>query len=551
MVFAMDRTAFHPFDRYAAFTDVSALKEASTKPLRRSLRVNTLKSSVEEFRKWAEEKGWKLEAVPWCREGFFVCLDTFDRVISIVSRETRSNTRHDTQEAFGRDLLHQLGHTYIQEAASMLPVELLDPKPGETILDLCSAPGSKTTQIAAKMACKDEVLSCHAERRGALPTLRLRSPSARSAQDDRGAPETKHGVKGVLIANDIQENRLWTLKQALHRTGVTNAIVTKKVGQWFSKHMTERFDRVLCDAPCTAQGILRKDPGAIIYSSEPRVEKMATLQYALLESAIHATKIGGRIVYSTCTLTPEENEGIVSAMLEKFQGKIETVDPSEVLGSRFQVLGKALEDSKRVQEEILQQKTRNQKLENLQPLLRLWPHTFDTEGFFCAVLKKVARTREPGPMERMPFQEKPIQGNRLRDIRKILAEKFGTDFLEGGDCLFERGENLLLATEEVAKFSLPTENYSLGLPFAKMVGQGRLRLEHELAILRGSRASKNTLELSQEALEDLLQGRDIACPKDLRGDVLLRFGANTIGIGLAKGGTVKNRLPRWFVKQAG
>lgn len=539
----------HPFDRYAAFTDVSALKEASTAPLRKSLRVNTLKSSIENFRKWAELRGWKLEVVPWCKEGFFVCLDTPDRVIPSVSRETRSGTRHDTTEAFGRDLLHQLGHTYIQEAASMLPVELLDPKPGETILDLCSAPGSKTTQIAAKMR---RVTPSAAD--PALDTMPLAH-----AHGTTRADTGQRCIEGVLVANDIQENRLWTLKQALHRSGVTNAIVTKKVGQWFSKHMTERFDRVLCDAPCTAQGILRKDPGAIIYSSESRIEKMATMQYALLESAIHATKVGGRIVYSTCTLTPEENEGIVAAILAKFSGKVEAVDPSEVLGSRFQVLGKALEGSRRVQEKLAERITLrqssgqapNEKRENLQPLLRLWPHTFDTEGFFCAVLRKVARTREPMPMERMDFQEKQLQGDRLRDVRKFLERQFGTDFLEEGDCLFERGENLLLATSEVAKFSLPMTNYSLGLPFAKVVGENRLRLEHEIAILRGSRGTKNTLELAQEALSDLLQGRDIACPLEVKGDVLLRFGSYSIGIGLAKEGLLKNRLPRWFVKQAG
>ena len=518
----------HPFDRYAAFTDVSALKEASTKPLRKSLRMNTLKSSVPEFRKWAEGKGWKLEPVLWCPEGFFIELRASsacrpchaERSPELVEGRDEARGRHsaqhdrpDTQEAFGRDLLHQLGHTYIQEAASMLPVELLDPKPGETILDLCSAPGSKTTQIAAKMGCFD------------------------GAQHDV--------VKGVLVANDIQENRLWTLKQALHRSGVTNAIVTKKVGQWFSKNMTERFDRVLCDAPCTAQGILRKDPGALAYSSESRIEKMATMQYALLESAIHATKIGGRIVYSTCTLTPEENEGIVSALLKKFQGKVEAVDVrTKDKGLGTWDVKKAIEDSIRVQELVLSPKSIVPS-----PYLRLWPHVHDTEGFFCAVLEKKARTREPLPMERMAFQEKLIQGNRLRDIRKILEERFGTDFLAEGEVLFERGENLLLATEEVAKFILPMSNYSLGLPLAKVVGENRYRLEHEVAILRGSRAHKNTLELTQEALHDLLQGRDIACPKDLRGDVLLRFGQYGIGVGLAKDSILKNRLPRWFVKQ--
>ena len=487
----------HSFNRYSPFTDLQALKEASSKPLRKSLRVNTLKSSIEKFQKWAEERGWKLEQVPWCQEGFFCA--PFDRA------------QGDTEEAFGRDLLHQLGHTYIQEAASMLPATLLDPQPGETILDLCSAPGSKTTQIAA----------------------RLRQGYGGQA-------------KGVLIANDIQEKRLWTLKQALYRSGVTNVIVTKKVGQWFGKHMTERFDRVLCDAPCTAQGIVRKDPGALAYSSDQAIQKMATLQFGLLEAAIHAAKVGGRIVYSTCTLTPEENELLVAAVLKKYQGKVEQ---AAISGQQTALL-EAERDSSKVQD-YLHRTDRWPLAAGRFAAYRLWPQTYDTEGFFSAVLQKTERTRDPIPLENFSFQEKPVTGNRLRDTLRTVEDLFGTSFFEKGDCLFERGEYLMLATEEVAKCTLPTENYSLGLPFVKSVGEGRLRLEHEIAILRGSKASKNTHELSPEALGQVLQGDDIACPKELKGDVLLRFHDLTVGVGLAKDGILKNRLPRWFVQQSG
>ena len=177
-------------------------KKASRRPLRPSLRVNLLKTSVQAFKERADKRRWKLEQVPWCNEGFFV--------------EAAKN------ETIGRDLLHRIGYFYIQEAASMLPVALLDPKPGEKILDLCAAPGSKTTQIASKMQ-----------------------------------------GKGVVVANDVQEKRLWVLRSSLQRSGVTNAIVTKRVGQGFAK-WTEQFDRVLCDAPCTALGTSRKDSDAIL-----------------------------------------------------------------------------------------------------------------------------------------------------------------------------------------------------------------------------------------------------------------------------------------------
>jgi 16S rRNA (cytosine1407-C5)-methyltransferase len=202
----------------------------------------------------------------------------------------------------------------------MLPVALLDPQPGETILDMSAAPGSKTTQVAAMMQ-----------------------------------------NTGVVICNDVQEKRLWTLKTALHRCGVINAIVTKKVGQWFMKNMTERFDRVLCDAPCTAQGTSRKDSDALNFCSIENIGKMARLQRELLEAAVHACKVGGRIVYSTCTLTPEENEDIVRSILNKFSAQLEIVDPRTALPQA--ALEQAVDDSIRVSGD------------SGLPCVRLWPQS--------------------------------------------------------------------------------------------------------------------------------------------------------------------------------
>ena len=138
---------------------------------------------------------------------------------------------------------------------------------------------------------------------------------------DRGAfsppPDPGGGgedARGVVVANDMQEKRLRILNDAVQRTGASSVVVTRKIGQWFARHLTERFDRVVCDAPCTAQGTARKDPTALQYSSQESIDKASRLQFQLLEAAIHAAKTGGRIVYSTCTLTPEENEAVVLAI---------------------------------------------------------------------------------------------------------------------------------------------------------------------------------------------------------------------------------------------
>ncbi len=472
---------FAAFDRYAGFTDLAALNEWSSKPLRKSMRVNTLKSSVDDFKKWAAEKKWQLTPVPWCPEAFY------------IDRENR-------EEALGKDMLHLLGHTYMQEAASMLPPALLDAQPGDHVLDMSAAPGSKTTQMGARML-----------------------------------------GRGVIVANDVQEKRLWTLKSSLHRCGVHNNLVTKKVGQWFARHMTERFDKVLCDAPCSAQGTARKDSDALTYCSMENIEKMARLQFQLLESAIHSAKVGGRIVYSTCTLTPEENEGTVMQILERFKDQIELVDPRTLQIAPDGFWDIAINDSIKVQQSL----TEGSAL----PLLRLWPQTYDTEGFFCAVIQKKAPTRPVDPIEWKHFQEKPVSKKSLPEFLNQLEDRYGTSFFDETDTLFERGgESVILATREVLEFGLAVEDYALGIPFAKKLKDGRLILDHEMATLRGHRATKNVWEVDDESLKLLLDAKDCSCPKDLHGHTLLLYRGFCIGQGLAKEGHLKNNLPRWMVR---
>jgi len=472
---------FAAFKRYEDATDLVALNDFSTRPLRKSMRVNTLKATVEDFIAWAEEKKWELTPVPWCKEAFY------------IDRENR-------EEALGKDLRHLLGHTYMQEAASMLPVELLQPQPGESILDMSAAPGSKTTQCGAKMQ-----------------------------------------GKGVIIANDVQEKRLWTLKSSLHRCGVHNNIVTKKVGQWFARHMTERFDRVLCDAPCTAQGTIRKDSDALDYCSLDNIEKMARLQFQLLESAIHSAKVGGRIVYSTCTLTPEENEGVIAQMLEKFAGKLEVVDPRTLGIAPEGFWDISIADSIRMQESV--------GIKGELPLLRLWPQTYDTEGFFCAVLTKTDATRDVEPVEWRKFQEELVSIKNTQEIKRQFENRYGTSFLTDEDRLFERGgESLILATQDVLEFGLAVEDYALGMPFAKKLKDTRVLLDSELATLRGHQATQNIFEVTDEQLKDLLDAKDIDCPADLNGHTLLLFRGFCLGIGLAREGRMKNNLPRWMVR---
>lgn len=467
---------FSSFERYAAWTDLAALKDISAKPLRKSLRVNTLKMSVEDFVAAAKGRGWDVSPVPWCPEGFFI-------------------EREDRSKALGRDLLHQVGCFYMQEAASMLPPALLGARPGESILDMSAAPGSKTTQVAAQL-----------------------------------------GGRGVVVANDVQENRLWTLKSNVHRLGATNVVITKKVGQWFAKHMTERFDRVLCDAPCTAQGTVRKDSDALEYCGLENIEKMARLQVQLLEAAIHAAKVGGTVVYSTCTLTPEENEGVVLQVLKTFGDRVTVERPEGEWAAQ------PIEDSIVVQQSI--------DPDAAHPMVRLWPQTLDTEGFFSVVLKKRAPTKDPEDMEWIKPQEEHMPPRRIKEAMELFTEIYGTPVLHDGETLYQLGENVLLTTYGVSDFKLPVQDFSIGLPFAKLLKDGRVRIAHETATLRGHEATKGTLTLDARQLEDILNGKDTTCDPALRGDMLLMAEGRCIGRGLAKEGILKNNLPRLMIQQS-
>jgi 16S rRNA (cytosine1407-C5)-methyltransferase len=469
--------------------------------------VNTLKCSVKDFQVWAKERGWILTPVAWCPEGFF------------VERENR-------EAALGRDLRHLLGHFYMQEAASMLPVGLLDPQPGEVVLDLCAAPGSKATQMAARMAYHPEPV----EGRHAIPNVMVR----RAHHDTFGV------ARGIVVANDMQEKRLRVLNDALQRTGATNMVIVRRVGQWYGKHMTERFDRVLCDAPCTAQGTCRKDPSALHYCSEASIAKAAKLQRELLEAAVHAAKVGGRIVYSTCTLTPEENEEIVLALLGKFCDRLEVLDPREILdsGAKWDI-ERAIVDSAIVQKSLCL---------GPNPFLRLWPQTYDTEGFFCAVLRKVKPTRPVERMEGIRRQAELLPRAKQQALLGGLQGDYGTDFLKEDDALILRSQQVLLTTEEVLNFPLPTTEYACGVPFAKVLPDGRFRLANDLVALRGGMAEKGILELTEIDCSRLLSGKDISCRSHLRGDIVLRYRGIAVGLSLAKDGFLLNRLPRWVVK---
>ncbi len=243
-------------ERYAKLTDFDRFIDYSLRYLRRAIRANTLKMTVEELKARLADR-FELTPVPWCREGFW-----------IEHKEGRRD--------IGNTMEHALGYYYVQEPASMIPPIVLGPKPGEMILDLCASPGSKTTQIAMYME-----------------------------------------NQGVLIANDYKPDRMKPLGINIQRMGITNAVITLSQGHRFRDMV---FDRILVDAPCSGTGTIRKSLKTLKIWNPNMVKRLHTQQKLLLTTAYDLLRPGGTLVYSTCTLEPEEDEGTVTSLLQERPG---------------------------------------------------------------------------------------------------------------------------------------------------------------------------------------------------------------------------------------
>ena len=285
--------------------------ESMTRPLPETFRVNTLKLPEETIIGFLAERGWEVERLPWARHGY--------RVVRCEREDP------------GATLPHLLGLIYIQGPMSMVPVEALDPRPGEKVLDLCAAPGSKSTQIAQLME-----------------------------------------NKGVLVANDASSERIKPLISNLQRWGAMNCVVTLKDGRYFGKRMRETFDRVLCDVPCSSLGIVMKDWAAARDYSSGMTERVRALQLSLLLSAYDASVPGGRIVYSTCTIHPLENEWVVTELLRRR-------DDARVL--RFEPEGvrtrRPLEEWRGIRFDP-----------EVTKCFKCYPYDNAAEGFFVALIRK-------------------------------------------------------------------------------------------------------------------------------------------------------------------
>ncbi len=376
------------------------------------------------------------QRVPWEPQGFY----------------------YDPQSRPGLHVYHEAGVYYLQEASAMAPVALLDPKPGERVCDLCAAPGGKTTQIAGRMM-----------------------------------------GEGFLLCNEINPKRAKILSRNIERMAVANALVTNEHPATLAERFAGQFDKVLIDAPCSGEGMFRKEEAAVTDWSVETVQMCAHRQAEILHSGAQLVRPGGRLVYSTCTFAPEEDEMVVAAFLEAHP----EFEPEQIETPWF-VPG-----------------------ENGSH--RMWPHKLLGEGHFAAVLRKKGE-------EEAEFS--PLAGEKLPKEWGSFAKELNIRLPAGQAVMF--GETLYWAPEgmpDIRRLKVLRPGLELGI-----VKKGRFEPAHALALWLKSCANMEVFEPESKEMADYLHGNVV--PSKKRGWCLVCAGNYAIGWGKGDGSVLKNHYPK-------
>lgn len=445
------------------------------------LRFNSLKGNTVEAAGRYRQR-FGLEQIPWCPEGYY------------YAAQTRP----------GKLALHEAGVYYIQEPSAMAVAELLDAQPGENILDLCASPGGKTSHIASCMA-----------------------------------------GEGFLLSNEIHPARARVLSQNVERMGIGNAVVSNEDAGTLSRCFPNYFDRILVDAPCSGEGMFRKDPLARTQWSLDHVKLCAARQEEILDHAAAMLKPGGRLVYSTCTFSPEENEMVIRKFMADHPefspaenvdlpgwsgGRREWAEPGQCKPGRFP------------------------------GAFRLWPHLSQGEGHFAAVMVKQAVSLQSAASYRGPVQ-RPMYV-KDRGVLGLLRD-FCHEHLEHGQWLSGKrnlvlfGEQLYLTPEGMCgleRLKVARPGLHLGT-----IKKNRFEPSHGLAMYLNMNQVRRWIDLPLESneLAAYLRGESLRlgaqyCHENLpddKGWVLVLVQGYSIGWGKLAGGVVKNHYPKGLRRQ--
>ena len=365
---------------------------------------------------------------------------------------------YDPESRPGLHPYHEAGVYYLQEASAMAPVTLLDPQPGERICDLCAAPGGKSTQIAGRL-----------------------------------------GGLGFLLCNEYSPKRAKILSRNIERLGIGNALVTNETPQNLAKHLKGYFHRVLIDAPCSGEGMFRKEEAAVTDWSQETVEMCARRQAEILDAGSQLVRPGGRLVYSTCTFAPEENEQTIAGFLQRHPDFY----PETVAAPWFA----AGENGS----------------------FRLWPHQLLGEGHFAAVLRRQGEEDVP---------EAPTVGEKLPKLWTEFAKELGITLPRGKAVAF--GQSLYWAPEEMPNLrGLKVLRPGLELGTVK---KDRFEPAHALALWLSDCKNIHNLSLEGSDIGKYMHGETISSVQ--KGWCLIQVDGYSIGWGKGDKTVLKNHYPK-------
>ncbi len=364
----------------------------------------------------------------------------------------------------GAGIAHAAGAFYLQEASAMVSAAALDPKPGERVLDLCAAPGGKSTQIAARLM-----------------------------------------GEGLLVSNEPEPGRAKVLASNLERMGARNACVVCAYPDALASRWAGCFDAVLCDAPCSGEGMFRRDPAARSQWSPASPAGCAKRQAEILDRAAELVRPGGRLVYSTCTFNSIENEGAIAAFLERHP---------EFAPEEFELPGIG--------------KSRG-------GMLRVWPHLARGDGHFAARLRKAGDGERPAAPEHRSDRESPALLRRLEEEIGALPEAWTRRLERSGDFLYS------IAPERPELAGLRVVSPGLRL---LRIGRNYVEPEHALAMAMDAAQASRRMELDDARAKRYLAGEALGCGDEIRGWTLMVWRGLPLGWGKASNGQMKNHLPK-------
>ena len=395
-----------------------------------ALRINPLKTTI-------GESGitWDLSPVEWCPNGFY----------------------YDESNAPGKHPFHEAGLYYIQDASAMLPAELLAPVPGDYVLDLCAAPGGKSTQLAGKLL-----------------------------------------GQGLLVSNEPIPSRAKILSENVERMGVQNALVVSAYPDELSERFACFFDKILVDAPCSGEGMFRKNPDAVGEWSLENVKMCAQRQLEILDEAAKMLRPGGRLVYSTCTFSSLEDEKCIAHFLSNH--------------TDFSLIDER----------------------------RLWPHLIKGEGHYAALLEKSKDSDDfYGKRKYISAAKKPDYAGFLAFAKENLP---GLD-IDSQQVFIKFGDQLYLIpsmTPDLKGLKVLRPGLHLGT-----LKKDRFEPSHALALALKASEVSSSYDLSPDSdeIRSYLNGQALPCDSK-SGWTLITVGGHSIGWGKASGGWLKNHYPK-------